>query len=154
MIFQVVVGKMTCDLTLRGRLSSHPLQETLLLSRVRWSDTHQSYGFYSKECLPVHRERELNLRALKMQTSNPGFGQSKTFSNLTKKKKHKTYLAIARVSCWVIGTGGGNFLEHQDLPYLSHPPYQWEKLPRTPAEQSWSGAEHFLNSPSMLITCR
>lgn len=153
MIFQVVVGKMTCDLTLRGRLSSHPLQETLLLSRVRWSDTHQSYGFYSKECLPVHRERELNLRALKMQTSNPGFGQSKTFSNLTQTKKHKTYLAVAKVA-ELLALAEEISWNTKIYPTLSHPPYQWEKLPWTPAEQSWSGDEHFLNSPSMLITCR
>lgn len=140
MIFQLVVGKVTSDLTWTGRFSSHPLQQTLLLSRERWSGTHWSYRFYSKESLPVHREQELNLRALKMQTSNPGFGQSQTFSNLTwTTKPYKTYLTTAILTCWVICTGGGNFLSTKIYPaYPTHPTNEKTPIDSSTAELGWS----------------
>lgn len=99
--------------------------------------------------LLILQEQELSLRALQMQTSDPGLGQSKTFSNLTRTKNHKTYLAMAKVTCWVIWTGGGNFLEHQGLPYLSHSPYQWENshwLQESRAGLGWALLKFHLNT--------
>lgn len=59
-------------------------------------------------------------KSLKIQTFHLVFGRKKNSHKLNKGKS-ETQLSIAKVSCWVICIGRGDFLKNQDLPCFSHP---------------------------------